>query len=160
VGVTPRRNPDIVVVVFWQHGGWGNSSAPIAGRVIAAYVNKQRRLANNLPEVATEVKPAAANPVPAPVGETAPAATGSTLPPAPKQKTPKQPAIGRLHSPAAAKQTSVEMAALWTAPANAPSPYPGSKPVAARLAAQFPVAAGTSLRAGTFRLPLSLRGSN
>ncbi len=49
VGVTPRRNPDIVVVVFWQHGGWGNFSAPIAARVIEAYVNKQRRQTHNLP---------------------------------------------------------------------------------------------------------------
>jgi penicillin-binding protein 2 len=152
VGVTPRRNPDIVVVVFWQHGGWGNFSAPIAARVIEAYVDKQRREANNLPEVATEEKPAAVNPVIAPTGKTAPTATDHTLSPTPKQKPAKQPAIGRLHSPATAKQTPLEMAALWTTPANAPNPYPGSKPVAARIAAQFPVAAGTSLHAGIFRL--------
>ena len=23
VGIAPRRNPDIVVVVLWEHGGWG-----------------------------------------------------------------------------------------------------------------------------------------
>ncbi len=160
VGVTPRRNPDIVVVVFWQHGGWGNFSAPIAARVIEAYVNKQRRLANNLPEVATEEKPAAANPGPALTGKTGPAVTGHTPPSAPIKNVRTQPAIGRLHSPAAAKQTSVEMAAVWTTPANEPNPYPGSKLVAARIAAKFPVAAGSSLRAGTFRLPISLGGSN
>jgi penicillin-binding protein 2 len=48
VGMAPRRNPDIVVAVFWQHGGWGNVSAPIAERVIEAFVDKQRRLNNNL----------------------------------------------------------------------------------------------------------------
>jgi penicillin-binding protein 2 len=48
VGMAPRRNPDIVVAVFWQHGGWGNVSAPIAERVIAAFVDKQRRLNDNL----------------------------------------------------------------------------------------------------------------
>ncbi len=48
VGMAPRRNPDIVVAVFWQHGGWGNGSAPIAAKVIEAFVDKQRRLNNNL----------------------------------------------------------------------------------------------------------------
>ena len=50
VGIAPRRNPDIVVVVLWQHGGWGAGSAHIAAQVIEAYVDKQRRLAHNLPE--------------------------------------------------------------------------------------------------------------
>lgn len=48
VGIAPRRNPDIVVVVFWQHGGWGNDVAHIAAQVIDAYVTKQRRLQHNL----------------------------------------------------------------------------------------------------------------
>ena len=48
VGMAPRRNPDIVVAVLWQHGGWGNVSAPIAGKVIEAFVDKQRRLNHNL----------------------------------------------------------------------------------------------------------------
>jgi penicillin-binding protein 2 len=160
VGVTPRRNPDIVVVVFWQHGGWGNFSAPIAARVIEAYVDKQRRLANNLPEVAADEKPAAANAATTPTNKTEPDATDHTAPVAQKQKTAKQSAIGRRYSPATAKQTPLEMAAIWTMPANAPNPYPGSKPVSARIAAKFPVAAGTSLHAGIFRLPISLRDSN
>jgi penicillin-binding protein 2 len=138
VGVTPRRNPNIVVVVFWQHGGWGNFSAPIAARVVEAYVDKQRRLANNLPEVATEEKPA---------GKTGHAPPQPSIP-----KSSKQPAVGRLDPPAAPKHKSVEMAALWTTPTKAPNAYPGSKPVQPRVAAQFPVAAGTTLRAGTFRL--------
>jgi len=48
VGITPRRNPDIVVAVLWQHGGWGAGSAAIAGKVIQAFVDKQRRLNHNL----------------------------------------------------------------------------------------------------------------
>jgi penicillin-binding protein 2 len=48
VGMAPRRNPDIVVAVFWQHGGWGAGSAHLAAKVIEAFVDKQRRLDNNL----------------------------------------------------------------------------------------------------------------
>ncbi len=39
-----------MVVVLWQHGGWGADSAHIAAQVIEAYVDKQRRLAHNLQE--------------------------------------------------------------------------------------------------------------
>ncbi|HET7103615.1 MAG TPA: penicillin-binding protein 2 [Terracidiphilus sp.] len=49
VGVAPRRNPEIVVAVLWQHGEFSYYPARIASRVIAAYVDKQRRLAHNLP---------------------------------------------------------------------------------------------------------------
>jgi penicillin-binding protein 2 len=48
VGVAPRRNPDIVVVVLWEHGGWGAGSAHLAAQVIEAFVDKQRRLEKNL----------------------------------------------------------------------------------------------------------------
>jgi penicillin-binding protein 2 len=48
VGMSPRRNPDIVVAVLWEHGGWGAGSAHVAARVIEAFVNKQRRLNHNL----------------------------------------------------------------------------------------------------------------
>ncbi|WP_446744640.1 penicillin-binding protein 2 [Silvibacterium acidisoli] len=54
VGMAPRRNPDIVVAVFWQHGGWGNVSAPLAAKVIEAFVDKQRRLNHNLVAEAAE----------------------------------------------------------------------------------------------------------
>jgi penicillin-binding protein 2 len=51
VGIAPRRNPDIAVVVLVEHGGWGAvASAPLAARVIEAFVDKQRRLDNNLQE--------------------------------------------------------------------------------------------------------------
>ncbi len=48
VGVAPRRNPDIVVVVLWEHGGWGAGSAHLAAQVIETFVDKQRRLEHNL----------------------------------------------------------------------------------------------------------------
>lgn len=48
VGMTPRRNPDIVVAVLWEHGYWGNNSAKLAAQVINAFVEKQRKKAGNL----------------------------------------------------------------------------------------------------------------
>jgi penicillin-binding protein 2 len=48
VGIAPRRNPDIAVVVLTEHGGWGSASAPVAARIVEAFVDKQRRLDNNL----------------------------------------------------------------------------------------------------------------
>jgi len=48
VGVSPRRNPDIAVVVLWEGGKEGFLSARLASRVIAAYVDKQRQLDHNL----------------------------------------------------------------------------------------------------------------
>src|SRR5271168_1099169 len=48
VGMTPRRNPDIVVAVLWEHGYWGNNSAKLAAQVINAFVTKQRKRDNNI----------------------------------------------------------------------------------------------------------------
>ncbi len=48
VGMTPRRNPDIVVAVLWEHGYWGNNSAKLAAQVINAFVEKRRKQAGNL----------------------------------------------------------------------------------------------------------------
>ena len=52
VGMTPRRNPDIVVGVLWEHGYWGNNSAKLAAQVIDTYVTEQRGRAGNLLKVA------------------------------------------------------------------------------------------------------------
>ena len=57
VGVAPRRNPDIVVAVLWEHGNWGWNSAKLASQVIATYVNKQRARAGNVMAVAEVTKP-------------------------------------------------------------------------------------------------------
>ncbi|MEO6983368.1 MAG: penicillin-binding protein 2, partial [Edaphobacter sp.] len=69
VGMTPRRNPDIVVAVLWEHGYWGNNSAKLAAQVIEAFVNKQRKRANNIriadtPPPAAGPEPTVAPPVP------------------------------------------------------------------------------------------------
>ena len=56
VGMTPRRNPDIVVAVLWEHGNWGNNSAKLAAQVINAFVTKQRKSDNNI-RIADTPKP-------------------------------------------------------------------------------------------------------
>jgi penicillin-binding protein 2 len=53
VGMVPRRNPDIVVAVLVEHGGFGgDASAPLVARVINAFVTKQRKREGNLLPVA------------------------------------------------------------------------------------------------------------
>jgi penicillin-binding protein 2 len=49
VGVTPTKNPELVVAVLWQNGNKSWFAARIGARVVSAYVDKQRRLAHNLP---------------------------------------------------------------------------------------------------------------
>ncbi|HEY6307241.1 MAG TPA: penicillin-binding protein 2 [Candidatus Angelobacter sp.] len=46
-GVTPRRNPEIVVVAFLDGGEHGPLAAHVASLVIKAYVEKERRVRNN-----------------------------------------------------------------------------------------------------------------
>jgi len=70
VGMAPRRNPDIVVAVLWEHGYWGNNSAMLAAQVIDTYVTKQRERAGNLVKVAEVPK------VVAPVVQTSGAGAG------------------------------------------------------------------------------------
>jgi len=72
VGMAPRRNPDIVVAVLWEHGNGGFNSAKLAAQVIEAYVNKQRSRDNNV-RVAETPKPEAA-----PSAEDAPKASVPT----------------------------------------------------------------------------------
>ena len=69
VGVTPRRNPELVVAVLWQNGGFSYYPARIGAKVVSAYVEKQRRLANNLvpPKPAAPVEVGAVWTQPAPV---------------------------------------------------------------------------------------------
>ena len=58
VGMAPRRNPDIVVTVLCEHGGWGaEAAAPLVAQVINAFVNKQRKKEDNLLRVADQPKP-------------------------------------------------------------------------------------------------------
>ena len=48
VGMVPRRNPEIAVVVLQEHGDWGSGSAKIAAQIITAYVNKKRKQDRNV----------------------------------------------------------------------------------------------------------------
>ncbi|HLY43539.1 MAG TPA: penicillin-binding protein 2 [Terracidiphilus sp.] len=58
IGVLPRRNPELVVAVLWMHGDKSFYPARLGSRVVAAYVEKQRRLAHNLaPSKPVENKP-------------------------------------------------------------------------------------------------------
>ncbi len=65
VGMAPRRNPDFVVAVLCEHGGWGaEAAAPLAARVINAFVAKQRKRDGNLIQVAEPKPPQAPKPTP------------------------------------------------------------------------------------------------
>ena len=57
VGVIPRRNPEFVVAVLWEHGDWGSNAARLAAQVATVYVNKQRTMDHNVMEQAAEPKP-------------------------------------------------------------------------------------------------------
>jgi len=70
VGMAPRRNPDIVVAVLWEHGYWGNNSAKLAAQVVEAYVSKQRAKAGNLMKLAAAPKPGATDGQATPVTQT------------------------------------------------------------------------------------------
>ncbi len=49
VGVVPRRNPQLVIAVLWQNGGFSGYPARIGAQIVTAFVNKKRREAGNLP---------------------------------------------------------------------------------------------------------------
>src|SRR5215469_16403788 len=48
VGVTPRRNPEIVVAVLFEGGEHGQFAARLAAQVVKAYVDKERRQPTNM----------------------------------------------------------------------------------------------------------------
>jgi penicillin-binding protein 2 len=71
VGMVPRRNPEMAIVVLQEHGDWGSGSAMIAQRVVVAYVNKMRREEHNVLDQAGAAKPVEVGAVwsdPAPAG--------------------------------------------------------------------------------------------
>jgi penicillin-binding protein 2 len=75
VGITPRRNPELVVAVLWQNGEFSYYPARIGAQVVSAYVEKQRRLANNLQpsKAAAPVEVGAVWTAPAPASSANPA---------------------------------------------------------------------------------------
>jgi penicillin-binding protein 2 len=91
VGMAPRRNPDIVVAVLTEHGGWGaEAAAPLAAQVINAFVTKQRQREGNLLRVIEASKPAV-SPVPGPNGVPTASATPAARPGAASAPAVKQP---------------------------------------------------------------------
>jgi len=89
VGMAPRRNPDIVVAVLWEHGGWGAGSAPVAAQVINAFVTKQRKKEGNL--LLTDAPKPVASPAPNPDGVPTASATPANHPGSANAPTVKQP---------------------------------------------------------------------
>ena len=57
VGVIPRRNPEFVVAVLWEHGDWGANAAKLAAQVATVYVNKKRQQERNAVQQAADSKP-------------------------------------------------------------------------------------------------------
>jgi penicillin-binding protein 2 len=47
VGVTPRRNPEIVVAILFEGGEHGKLAARMASQIIRAFVEKQRKIRGN-----------------------------------------------------------------------------------------------------------------
>src|SRR6185437_14031848 len=89
VGFAPRRNPEIVVAVLVQAGGFGaDSAAPIARDVVKAYYDKKQGVVQ--PQLTTQTKPAA--PGKAVVAQIVP--TGKILA-QPEESTPIQPEPAR-----------------------------------------------------------------
>jgi penicillin-binding protein 2 len=75
VGIAPRRNPDIVVAVLWEHGVWGQYAARLGAQVIETFVTKQRARAGNLQkQLATAPHLTPASDLPAGTSGEAPAA--------------------------------------------------------------------------------------
>jgi penicillin-binding protein 2 len=56
VGVIPRRNPEFVVAVLWEHGDWGSNAAKLAAQVATVYVNKKRMQEHNAVQQAAPVE--------------------------------------------------------------------------------------------------------
>src|ERR1035437_3854139 len=58
VGMVPRRNPEIAIVVLQEHGDWGANSAHIAQAIVTTYVNKKRQQDHTILDRASVSKPA------------------------------------------------------------------------------------------------------
>jgi penicillin-binding protein 2 len=82
VGVIPRRNPEFVVAVLWEHGDWGSNAAKLAAQVATVYVNKKRMQDHNAAEPAAQAKPVEMGAVwsdPVPAGQKPRHATNGTM---------------------------------------------------------------------------------
>jgi len=98
VGLTPRRNPDIAICVLFEGGEHGKLAARIAAQVIKSFVEKKRRVLNN---VAYAAPPGTVPKATKPAGEK-PAAEKST------ESAPVQAPAARVQ-----KTGEVEVAGVW-----------------------------------------------
>jgi penicillin-binding protein 2 len=64
VGFAPRKNPEIVVVAFFENGQHGQLAAPIVRDVLKAYFDKKARLAQAQPQLAQVPSNLLGRPVP------------------------------------------------------------------------------------------------
>jgi penicillin-binding protein 2 len=82
VGMVPRRNPDMVVAVLCEHGGWGaEAAAPLAAQVVNAFVSKQRKRDGNI-RIPAAPQPAPSRPSLLQTDQPMPAKAPLTHPPA------------------------------------------------------------------------------
>jgi penicillin-binding protein 2 len=103
VGMAPRRNPDVVVAVLCEHGGWGaTAAAPVAAQVVNAFVTKQRKHDGNLRVVDTPKPPPppAATPATTPTALTTPARPAAPTAISAANPGPKVPAASAANRPA------------------------------------------------------------
>jgi penicillin-binding protein 2 len=99
VGVTPRRNPDIIVCVLFEGGEHGKLAARLAAQVVRAFVDKQRKVLNNYAYAA----PPGVTPKPP-----------SVKPAVEKTVQPEQNSPANGQSPAASlRKSEVEIAGVW-----------------------------------------------
>ena len=122
VGMAPRRNPDIVVAVLCEHGGWGaEASAPLAAQVIDAFVTKQRKREGNLRLAKSE------QPATSPVADATPVAGSAAKPQATISSQPSpvssQPGIRPVPQPTRSPRPSVLVGEPTAA--AVPLPRPG-----------------------------------
>ena len=106
VGVSPRRNPDVVVCVLFEGGEHGQFAARLASQVVKAFVEKQRKVLNNY---AYAAPPGTSPTAPKPAAEK----------PAAEQETPPAtttPVAGQSPVARARKSSDVEMAGVWAEP--------------------------------------------
>src|SRR5207244_5701762 len=57
VGVTPRRNPEIVVALLFEGGEHGQFAARIAAQVVKAFVEKKRRVETKMASTTAQQDP-------------------------------------------------------------------------------------------------------
>ena len=119
VGMVPRRNPELAIVVLQEHGDWGANSAHIAAAIVTTYVNKKRRQDHNLLQQAGENKPVE-------VGAVWSAPAGPDPQPGAKQsQTADQDVLGAGHffiDPAKTAGALASRASLASLPGAAPMP--------------------------------------